>query len=206
MIPIEIICPGRKITALFLSLSIFQNNVFLANTVAFFPHQWLATSYLLCKYLQLCGGPSCFFHILHKCCLQNSPQEGKNHEWTVEFSKWCFLFCTSNFIHLYVWLCVCVSYKFSFYLPWNLFPCILPHVVSAVKEKECVCVYVWRQEAEWTSIPFASGLVAFRKQPPQPSIHTHIHRALTVHPKACCVPQELKGKRLLPLSSSSNTA
>ena len=36
----------------------------------------------------------------------------------------------------------------------------------------------------------------------QTHTHTHTHRALTVHPKACCVPQELKGKRLLPLNAA----
>lgn len=85
----------------------------------------------------------------------------------------------------------------------NLFPCIL-HVVLAVKENKCVCVCgVFAQETKRTVIPFTCGLAAFRKQTPHPSTHTL--RAFTVHPKACCVPQELKGKRPLPLRSRRTT-
>lgn len=69
----------------------------------------------------------------------------------------------------------------------------------------CFCVYLFweRRLNEGPSIPLAFGLVAFRKQPPHPFILKHTHSAVTVHPKTCCVPQELKGKRLLPLCNSS---
>ncbi len=43
-------------------------------------------------------------------------------------------------------------------------------VCACVRGCLCVlCVFGWR------SIPFASGLAAFRKQPPHPSVHTHTH-------------------------------
>lgn len=87
----------------------------------------------------------------------------------------------------------------------NLFPCIL-HVVLAVKENKCVCVCVecLHRRRKEQSFPLLVDWLHSGSRPHTPP-HTHTLRALTVHPKACCVPQELKGKRPLPLRSRRTT-
>lgn len=79
-------------------------------------------------------------------------------------------------------------------------------MVLAVKENKCVCVCVWSvctgDEKNSHSLYLWIGCI--QEADPTP-LHTHTLRALTVHPKACCVPQELKGKRPLPLRSRRTT-
>lgn len=152
------------------------------------PNDWLHCT--CCVNICSCGRSKLLFHTTcanQRFLFASSPQEREKKK-----KKKCVFKCPKS-----------VNSASVFSL--NLFPCIL-HVVLAVKENKCVCVCVWSvctgDEKNSHSLYLWIGCI--QEADPTP-LHTHTLRALTVHPKACCVPQELKGKRPPPLRSRRTT-